>query len=168
MKRTDNEAIRRIKNGEIDYFSILVEEYTPQIYGYIKRRLFQKLDVDDLVQNTFISFYKAIARFDESKPVLPYLFQITKNELKMYYRSHKDVVPLDESLESSKDIDDFYTEDYSPAMKKLSSEQQKILQLLHEGYTYEEIAKKCRRPINTIRTIIRRTRLQVKTLYEKT
>lgn len=168
MKATDNEAIRRIKNGEINYFSILVEEYTPQIYRYIKKRLFQKLDVDDLVQNTFISFYKAISRFDESKPILPYLFQITKNELKMYFRSHKETVSLDESLEIKTEINDFYSEDYSHVLEKLSKEQQEILQLLKKGYTYEEIAKKYNKPINTIRTIIRRTRLKVKKLYEKT
>jgi len=167
MKVSDRDAVKRIKNGEIDYFSIIVDEYTPQIYRYVKSRLFQKLDVDDLVQNTFVSFYKAIQRFDESKPVLPYLFQIAKNELKMYFRSHKDAVSLDESLESKSEMDDFYTEDYSSVLEKLSGEQQNILQLLQEGYSYEEIAKKCKRPINTVRTIIRRTRLQVKELYEK-
>ncbi len=168
-KLADKEVIQKIKNGEIDYFSVIVEEYTAQIYRYIKAKLFQKLDVDDLVQNTFISFYKAISWFDETKPMLPYLYQIAKNELKMYYRSHKETVSLDEGLIETKiGEDDFYTEDYSPILEKLSKEQQEILQLLQKGYSYEEIAKKCDRPINTIRTIIRRTRLQVKRLYEKT
>lgn len=165
---TNREAVKRIKNGEIDYFSIIVEEYTPQIHRYIKTRLFQKLDVDDLVQNTFISFYKAISRFDEAKPVLPYLFQIAKNELKMYYRSHKEAVSLDDSIETKTEQDNFYTEDYLSVLEKLSKEQQEILQLLQQGYSYQEIAQKHHRPINTMRTIIRRARLQVKKLYEKT
>lgn len=165
----DKDVIVKIRNGEIDYFSFLVKKYTPPIFRYIKAKLFQKLDVDDLVQNTFLSFYKAITRFDEEKPILPYLFQIAKNELKMYFRSHKQTVTLDDSLKVTNEYPELYIEDYSSTLEKLSDEQQEILQLLQEGYSYEEIAKKCRRPVNTIRTIIRRTRLQVKKLYnEKT
>lgn len=169
MKISDQEVIRKIKNGEIDRFSIIVEGYTPQIYRYIKARLFQKLDVDDLVQNTFVSFYKAIYRFEEEKPILPYLFQIAKNELKMYFRSHKEMKSLEDSMHIGNGDEEFYTEDYSPLLDKLSEEQREILQLLQDGYSYAEIAKKCGRPVNTIRTIIRRARLQVKKLYnEKT
>jgi RNA polymerase sigma-70 factor (ECF subfamily) len=162
----DKEVIKKIKNGEIDHFSTLVKQYESQIYQYVRARLFQKLDADDLVQNTFVSFYKVISRFDETKPVLPYLFQITKNELKMYYRSHKETVSLEDSLEMKTEQADFYAEDYSRVLEKLSDEQREILQLLEEGYSYEEIAQKYNRPINTIRTIIRRARLQVKKLYE--
>ncbi|MDO8609176.1 MAG: sigma-70 family RNA polymerase sigma factor, partial [bacterium] len=89
MKLTDKEAIERIKNGEIDIFSQIVNEYSSKINAYIKAKLFNKLEVDDLVQNTFISFYKALFHFDDTKPVLPYLYQIARNELKMYYRSRK-------------------------------------------------------------------------------
>lgn len=167
MEMPEKEVIRRIKNGEINYFSIIVEEYTPAISRYIKARLFQKLDVDDLVQNTMVSFYKAVSWFDESKQVLPYLFQIAKNELKMYFRSHKESVPLNEFVETDSDENDFYTEDFSAALSTLTKEQQTILELLHEGYSYQEIAKKCNRPLNTIRTIIRRTRLQVKKNYDR-
>lgn len=162
----DKEVIKKIKNGEIDHFSTLVKQYESQIYQYVRARLFQKLDADDIVQNTFVSFYKVISRFDETKPVLPYLFQITKNELKMYYRSHKETVSLEDSLEMKTEQADFYAEDYSRVLEKLSDEQREILQLLEEGYSYEEIAQKYNRPINTIRTIIRRARLQVKKLYE--
>lgn len=167
MKLSDQEVIRKIKNGEIDYFSVIVETYTQQIYRYIKSRLFQKLDTDDLVQNTFVSFYKAIPRFEVEKPILPYLFQIARNELKMYFRSHKEVISLDETLEADTNEKEFYREDYSRIFNQLTKEQQGILQLLQEGYSYEEISKKYNRPLNTIRTIIRRTRLQVKKLNDE-
>lgn len=165
MTLSDQEAVQKIKNGEIDSFSVIVEHYTVIIYRYVRAKLFDKTNVDDLVQNIFVSFYKAISRFDETRPILPYLFQIARNELKMYYRSHKETMVLDESITVDSDKNDYYKEDYETLMNQLSEGQKKVLQLLQEGYSYKEIADKVQKPINTVRTIIRRSRLQVKKLY---
>lgn len=166
---SDREVILKIKRGEIDAFSRIVELYTNNIYRYVRMKLFEKADVDDVVQNIFISFYKALSRFDEAKPILPYLFQIAKNELKMYYRSHKQVLQLDESLVVDSGPTDYYKEDYTGVVNSLTGDQKNILQLLIDGYSYQEIANKIHRPINTIRTMIRRSRLQIiKQYHEKT
>lgn len=164
---SDQEVILKIKNGEIDAFSYIVTQYTKNIYRYIRAKLFDKADVDDVVQNIFINFYKAVYRFDESKPVLPYLYQIAKNELKMYYRSHKHMLALDEFLGDDRNLADFYKEDYDGIINSLPDDQKSVLRLLIDGYSYQEIAEKIHRPINTIRTIIRRSRLQIKKQYEE-
>ncbi len=165
----DKEIIERIKNGKIDYFSVIVERYMSKMHQYIKSRLFQKMDADDLTQNTFISFYKSISRFDETKPVLPYLYQIAKNELKMYFRAHKQTARLNENIEIKDENMNFFRDDYSMALDMLTQEQKLILGLVYDGYSYREIADKMGRPINTIRTIIHRSRLLVKEKYnEKT
>jgi len=118
--------------------------------------------VEDLVQNTFLSFYKAIFRFDTNRPVLPYLYQIARNELKMYYRSHKQTVSLAETL-SSKREETLVDQQSATAsvLVVLSDEQQKALQLIGEGYSYKEIAQRLGKPLNTVRTIIRRARLLI-------
>src|SRR3989339_1940446 len=95
---SDKDIIKKIKNGEIDHYSYIVKKYTTLIYKFIERKLFKKDEADDLVQNVFISFYKAIEKFDEKRPIKPYLFQIVQNELKMYYRSYKKSFPLDERI----------------------------------------------------------------------
>ena len=46
-------------------------------------------------------------------------------------------------------------------LNQLPKEQKKALQLVGDGYSYQEIAKILGRPINTIRTIIRRARLKM-------
>lgn len=158
---SDQETIIRIKNGEIDNFSYIVKKYTQRILNYVNRKLYNKDDVEDVVQNAFLHFYQAIDNFDEDKPILPYLFQIVKNEIKMYLRSRKKTVTLDESIvvqEEAKLID---TADVSELLKSLSSVQRKVLQWVSEGYSYQEIADRLKKPINTVRTIIRRARLQL-------
>jgi RNA polymerase sigma-70 factor (ECF subfamily) len=164
---TDKDIILKIKNGEIDYFSFIVKKFTPSIYGLISKKISKKEDVEDLVQNIFISFYKAIERFDTNKPIKPYLYRIVQNELKMFYRSRKITFSLNEEAfinENTLLVND----DYKNYLNILSNQQKKIFIYIMEGYGYEEISKKIKKPVNTIKSIVRRARIKIKDIYEQT
>ena len=158
---SDKDIIIRIRNGEINYYSYIVKKYTTSIYRYIERKLFKKIEADDLVQNVFISFYKAIEKFDEKRPIKPYLFQIVQNELKMYFRSYKKDQPLDERIISEEREEDLKIEDF----KLLNNQEREVFKHISDGYSYEEIAKIVKKPINTIKSIVRRGRLKLKKIY---
>ena len=126
---SDKDIVKKIKKGEINYYSYIVKKYTTLIYQYIKRKLFKKEETDDLVQNVFISFYKALEKFDEEKPIKPYLFQIVQNELKMYYRSKKQTIQLNEDIYLVHDrgidiIDDSY-------LNYLNKDEKKVFQQIN-------------------------------------
>ncbi|EKE14808.1 MAG: hypothetical protein ACD_12C00287G0001, partial [uncultured bacterium] len=158
--------IRKIKNGQIDNYSYIVKKYTTLIYRFIQRKLFNKEDVDDLVQNVFISFYKAIEKFDEKKPIKPYLFQIVQNELKMHYRLKKPTTSLNDNTYLIDDrSQDNNIDDY---LSHLNQEERNIFQHISKGYSYEDIGKLFKKPVNTIKSIVRRGRLKLKSIYEKT
>ena len=53
-------------------------------------------------------------------------------------------------------------------MKFLNDQERKIFKQINDGYSYEEIAKIFKKPLNTIKSIVRRARLKVKKIYEKT
>ncbi|MFA6081151.1 MAG: sigma-70 family RNA polymerase sigma factor [Patescibacteria group bacterium] len=161
---SDKDAIIKIRNGEIDHYSYIVKKYTTSIYRYIERKLFKKEDVDDLVQNVFISFYKAIEKFDEKRPIKPYLFQIVQNELKMYFRSYKKDQSLNERIASEEKQEDHKIEDF----KLLNSQEREVFKRISEGYSYKEIGELFKKPLNTIKSIVRRGRLKLKKIYEKT
>lgn len=158
MGLSEKEIIRKIKNGEIDWFRFIVEKYTIIMYQYIVIRIFNKEDIEDLIQNIFISFYKSIERFDENKPVKPYLFKIAINELKMYYRSKKQTVSLNEDIYLSDDRLQDNILDIDNYLKLLNNQEKEIFIRLNEGYKIEEIAKEVKKPINTVKSIIRRAR----------
>ena len=162
FKLSDQEVIVKIKNGEIDNFIYLVKKYDKQIYNFIFKKIKNRDDIEDIVQISFIRFYKAIDRFNAEKPVLPYLFEIVRNEMKMFWRSRKKTVPLDEKITA--EVKDVYIEKdiINKKLESLPKEQKKAIELVGEGYSYREIAKVLNRPINTIRTIIRRTRLKLR------
>ena len=165
IELSDKDIIAKIKNGEIDYYSLLVKKYTDTIYRFIKLKIRKDEDAEDLTQNVLISFYRAIDRFDESKPVRPYLYQIVRNELKMFYRSHKTILPLKEEMVGETEEAMVFDESN---LKVLNKTEKEILLLVYEGASYEEIAKQFKKPLNTIKSIIRRARLKVKLAYEKT
>lgn len=158
----DKEVIAKIKNGEIEYFSYLVKKYTARIQNYLFKKIYNKDDIDDIAQNIFLKFYKAILRFDEERPILPYLFEITRNETKMYYRSRDKALPLKEELVQTNQFEFPYEKlEVEQLLKVLSHEERKALEMLEEGYLYQEIAQKLSKPLNTIKTLIRRARLKI-------
>lgn len=161
---SDKDAINKVRDGEIDYFSAIVEKYTKSIYMYIYSRLNKKEDSEDLVQNVFISFYKSINRFDIDKPVKPYLYQIVQNELKMFYRKNKPTLPLKEDI-AIEEKDSLVVDKSS--LDSLNYLEKKLILMISEGYSYEEVAEKFKKSINTVKSIVRRARIKLKK-YEKT
>lgn len=155
----DKEVIGHIRRGEIDWYGVLVKKYTNRIYQYVSSRLFDKNEADDIVQKTFINFYRAIERFDGKKEVLPYLYEIAKNELKMFYRSRRASVPLNEETAAGVPAQPVTETDLDDILRPVAPEQKTALRMLYEGYTYKEIAGSLKRPVNTVRTLIRRARL---------
>lgn len=161
---SDKEVVIKIKEGELDHFSFVVKKYSPRILNFVSSRLFKREDADDLVQNIFINFYKAIPRFIEDKPILPYLYEIARNELKMYYRSHKITVPLKEEIAADGPEEIVFD---NSSLNILDERERNYLLEIADGYTYQEVAKKYRMSVNTLKSKIRRARLKMKKTYEK-
>ena len=166
METSDKKTIIKIKNGQIDYFALIVKKYTAVIYRYIKNKINTKEDTEDLVQNSFMKFYKSINRFDVEKPILPYLYEIAKNELKMFYRSRKPTVPLNENIYAVQNTETINIDKDNSYIKLLKAQEKQIFSLLSEGFKNEEIATKFKIPLNTVKSIIRRARIKIKKIYE--
>lgn len=158
MDMTDDVVIRQIQQGNIEVFEILVSRYSGKIKSYVTGRLFKKEEADDIVQMSFIQLYKSISRFNPSRPLYPYLMQITRNELYMYFRKYKKTIPLNEELDYPNEVDE-YEGDNGDMLNNLRPDQKNALSWFVEGYSYKEISKKIGKPINTVRTLIRRARL---------
>lgn len=161
QKSADKDVIIKIQNGEIEYFSFIVKKYSKPILSFVQKKLFDKNEAEDIVQNSFLNFYKAIGRFDPERPVLPYLYQIVRNEMKMYFRSRKETVALDEKIAIEEKEEKWSGLDIAGFLRSLPENQKKVLEWLSEGYSYKEIARRLKKPINTIRTMIRRARLKL-------
>ena len=161
MDNDDSKHIIAIKNGDIEAYRHIVDKYKKRISRIIAKYIYNPDDADDIVQETFIKFYKAIDKFDTQRQISPYINTIAKNEIKMFFRKKKmiridDQIAGDENLPSTENI-------VEKLISSVNQTEKKIINLLKQGYTYKQIGSQLQKPTNTIKTIIRRIRLK----YEK-
>lgn len=77
---TDEEVVRKVVEGDTAAFGVLVERYEPKLSRYAKRFLFDKEDVEDLLQEVFIKAYQNIRSFDHERAFSPWIYRIAHNE----------------------------------------------------------------------------------------
>src|SRR5262245_11048883 len=78
----DAELVRLAKRGDRHAFGRLVRRHQRRVFALGVRWLRSADDADDLVQETFVRAWQALARFDESRPFAPWLLTIAVNRAK--------------------------------------------------------------------------------------
>jgi RNA polymerase sigma-70 factor (ECF subfamily) len=71
----DIEAIRRLKQGDIDGLETLVSRYQHKAIHVAVLIVGDEQNAEDVTQDTFLKIFKHSKRFDESRPFEPYLMQ---------------------------------------------------------------------------------------------
>lgn len=83
-------------------FEKIYKEYYTRIYAYIKKKISHTQDAEELTGDIFTSFYQSIDKYDADLcGINTWLFVITKNRLKNYYRDRRIQVSLEEVEEQS-------------------------------------------------------------------
>ncbi len=75
----DEELIRRTLTGDINQFSTLINRYKRVVFNLVLRMVGNRVDAEDLTQETFIRAYQALQRFDLTKPFKPWILKIASN-----------------------------------------------------------------------------------------
>ena len=81
--------IEAVQQGDREAFARLVERYQRLVFGYLRARLLQASDADDLTQEVFLRCYSARARFDSAALIGPWLIGIARNILREHARKTK-------------------------------------------------------------------------------
>jgi len=83
----DAALISRLLGGEAAAFEQIVLAHRGPVYGYLRARLGQVSDAEDLTQDVFLRFYLARARFDSGQMIRPWLLGIARNLLREHVRA---------------------------------------------------------------------------------
>ena len=81
-------------------FRQLMHKYQEKMYWHIRRIVGSHDDTDDVIQNTFIKAFRAIATFEERSSLYTWLYRIATNEALSHLKSKK--------AKSTLSIDDQY------------------------------------------------------------
>ncbi len=94
-----NALLKRLQTGDPLAFAQLVEENYGQVYNLALRMLGDPQEAEDVLQETFLSAYKALPSFEGRSSLSTWLYRIASNaSLMRLRRKQPDTISVDEPL----------------------------------------------------------------------
>ena len=158
----ENEAINRLKCGDIDGLAFLVEQYWTEAVRTAYLITQDRALAEDIAQSAFIRVYERIAQFDEQRPFPPWFFRIVTNMALKTQKQHQGKLDFGIVLEdmipfAGPDPEEIVTtrekeKAVRAALQRLSPKQRAVIVLrYYHGFTEREIADTLVSPLGTIR-----------------
>jgi RNA polymerase sigma factor (sigma-70 family) len=145
----DTQIIARVKAGDTEFFSEIIERYQIPIFRYLYRLTGNYENAKDLRQDTFMQAYQGILKNDIRVSFKAWLYRIATNNVLQLRRRKRilSFIPFLEGEEKDLNKEDppskFTAEqlEIQDILGKLP-EEQRICMVLHfvEGFKYREIA----------------------------
>lgn len=176
MRATDDaKLVDAVQNGDVFAFEMLVKRYQKKLHSFVVHLVGDDFAADDVVQESFIRIYKTIERVDTSRPFSTYIFSVARNGAISFLRSKGKQVSL-EDIVLADDDESLYEEiiarerkhAVARALGQLEEKYRKIIRLYYfDDLSYEEIGRKMRLPINTVRTHLFRAKQALRKIFMK-
>jgi RNA polymerase sigma-70 factor (ECF subfamily) len=168
---SDSQLVELASEGDQHAFEYLFTRYQEALMRLFEQRLGDKDTAADLLQETFIKVYLHLGDYSRNYTFGQWVYTIARNTLVDHLRRRANDLSIDEqfrapqattpSPEESVIINQSRNHFYA-ALDELSEEYRQVIEMRFlEEYSYEEIAEKLGKPLNTIKTQIRRARAAV-------
>jgi RNA polymerase sigma-70 factor (ECF subfamily) len=178
----DASLVRRCLRDDPDAFRYLVERYQGEVYGLTLRILGRPEDAEDLTQETFLRAFRALGRYDPTRPFGAWLHTIASRLCIDHHRRNRaKLVSLSQTEEGTSgeertieltdpaDRPDEEAEKSELArrldalVQQLPPDSRTAILLRHQqDLPYEEIARVLGVPIGTVKARIHRARIMLK------
>jgi len=86
---SDQDILQMIQsaNSKERGYRLLMEAHQRPLYGYLRRNLTSHEDTDDVIQLSFIKFFRSLDQFEGRCSLKTWLYKIASNECVSYLRS---------------------------------------------------------------------------------
>jgi RNA polymerase sigma-70 factor (ECF subfamily) len=97
---SDLDLVQRIKRGDDEAFREMVDRYHARVYSLSYGVLRNSEDAEEATQDTFLTLYRKVGTFDESKKFFSWFYRVALNQAYSRARRRKPVVtvPIDDYL----------------------------------------------------------------------
>jgi len=166
----EQSLINRLKRGDEEALQQLITSYLPRLYRVVHRFMGDDAEAESILQETFWKFWKSLPKYQNDRPIYPYLVTIAVNLVRDLWRSEYRFAASDVGIEMEMITD--------PApLPECQAERAELLQTLAEvvaglpetwrmtialrydaNLSYEEIAGILKININTVRTHLHRSK----------
>ena len=178
----DAHLVRRCLKDDPNAFRLLVEKYQAEVYGTALRIVRRPEDAEDLAQETFLRAFRALGRYDPTRPFGAWLHTIAarlcidhlrRNRAKLVSLTQPEEGTSGEErtidLEDPGDLPDELAAKSELAQRlealvaELPPDSRAAILLRHQqDLPYEEIARVLGVPLGTIKARIHRARIMLK------
>ena len=92
--------MEQVQDGDMEAYARLLSEISPMMFNYVRKRVFNPGNVEDIYQDVLLTFHKALHTYRTDKHLSPWLFAVMRNavwtSLQKNRRHTENVVHLDE------------------------------------------------------------------------
>ena len=170
---TDEELVDRIRQGDEAAFELLYERYFDRIYRFVARRISNRADTEETVQEVFVNVLGSVGSFRGEAPFGAWLFGLTRRTIAGRFKKRRHpTVPL-EGDHGEREFTDRNepgpVESYEyfellrqleeTAATRLTEEQRTLFRLHHlEDRSISQIASQLDKTENSVKSNLYRTR----------
>jgi RNA polymerase sigma-70 factor (ECF subfamily) len=167
-----------VANGDETAFEKLYAATSAKLYGVVLRILRRPELADEVMQETYLKIWNGAAQFDASRASpITWMVAIARNRAIDLVRKKADVSVEDmpDALELAADVPDpLAARERSEDVRRLldclgrldPEQRQLVLLAYYDGLSRELLAARFKRPVNTIKTWLRRSLLTVRECLE--
>ena len=163
LKQKSEHLLDRIKKGNLRAFKYFYDDFFPVLNTFALKFLSEKPDSEDVVQEAFIYFWRKREDFYSISGVKSYLYKFVKtrsinlirdtgNKSVVDIETLKDTFFFKESIIEIETYELLYN-----SIKKLSPQEQAVIELSIDGKKNQEIAEELNISINTVKTLKKRS-----------
>lgn len=92
---SDEELVDRLRTGDRGSFDELYERYFPRVYRFVDRRLNNRADTEETVQEVFINLFSSVHGYRGDAAFAAWVFGLTRRTIaSRFKRKRHEMVPL--------------------------------------------------------------------------
>jgi RNA polymerase sigma-70 factor (ECF subfamily) len=169
----DRILVERCQSGDLEAFDALYLHYHQRLLRFCVKRLQERSEAEDVVQETFARAWRALPTFAGDRRFYPWLTVIAGNLCTDALRRRARLSPLDETMMRTSDVGTYDIEDavfqaveaemVTTAFENLKPRHQRVLDLRERsGWSYQRIAEEEGVGVSAVETLLWRARNALK------
>ena len=174
-----NRLLQRAGRNDQKAFAELYKRTSSKLFGICLRMLRDRGEAEEVLQETYTTVWRRAGSFDATRAsAITWLVTLSRNKAIDRLRQHRE-----ELLDDPSKLDETIDEQPTPAFgAETSQEYQRLQHCLDElepqqqssvreafftGATYNELATRCKVPLGTMKSWIRRSLMQLRTCLDQ-
>lgn len=173
-----NQLLLQTARNDQKAFAELYRRTSPKLFGVCLRMLRDRGEAEEVLQETYATVWHRAATFDPARAsAITWLVTLSRNKGIDRLRRHREEL-LDDPLKLEEAVDERPTpaadaetsQEYrrlQQCLDELEPQQQRsVREAFFTGATYNELATRCKVPLGTMKSWIRRSLMQLRTCLD--